>query len=340
MTLTPTGDDRNARPPGPIRHYLDLGRDGKASHGRYALGLLVVILGGTLASVVMGVVVGIVWRAATESPFLPLLLVYGFINVTFACFLAMQWLVIRKIHHRPLRSLITGAPRVSMARIATGAVLFGVAAVVAELIVLGIAVAFDGWEVLPRLAYLDADFFWLIPLAVLLTPIQTTAEELLFRGHLAQWIGRGIRRPWLLCLITGLLFGMVHLANPEMAFGPVPVGLTYVGIGILLMAVSIRDGTAELAIGAHAINNLLFVLLIHSDEGSLPSPGLLRADHVTDGTLTLVGFVIQATLFLIALGLFDRMTKRPPAPRWSGRRVPATDASPDPTPATGPAIAD
>ncbi|MGP1397443.1 MAG: lysostaphin resistance A-like protein [Inquilinaceae bacterium] len=340
MTLLPTEDDRDNRPHEPIRHYLDLGRDGKASHGRYAVGLLIVILGGTLAGLVIGASVGIAWRFADGGPFFPPLLVYAAINVIFACFLAMQWLVIRKIHRRPLRSLITGAQRVSMARIVTGVVLFGVATLVAEIIVLGIAVAFGGWEVLPRLAYLDADFFWLIPLALVLTPIQTTAEELLFRGYLAQWIGRGVHRPWLLCLIIGLLFGMVHLANPEMAFGPVPVGLTYVGMGILLMAVSIRDGTTELAIGAHAINNLLFVLLIHSDGGSLPSPGLWMADHVTDGKLIFVGFVIQATVFLVGLRLFDRMTKRPPAPRRSGRQVPSTEADPDATLSTSPVVAD
>lgn len=329
MTLTPTDDDRPAQP---IRHYLDLGRDGKASHGRYAIGLLIIVLGGILGGFVIGAILGIVWRFVDGGPFFPPLLVYAAINVIFAGFLALQWLVIRKIHRRPLKSLITGAPRVSIARIMTGVGLFGVAALFAELVVLGIAVASDGWDVVPRLAYLDADFFWLIPLAMVLTPIQTTAEELLFRGHLAQWIGRGIRRAWLLCLVIGLLFGMVHLANPEMAFGPIRVGLTYVGIGILLMAVSIRDGTAELAIGAHAINNLLFVLLIQSDGGTLPSPGLWIANHVTDGNLMLVSFVIQATVFLVGLKLFDRMTKRPPAPRRSGRQVPATS--------TGPAIAD
>jgi hypothetical protein len=61
---------------------------------------------------------------------------------------------------------------------------------------------------------------------------------------------------------------MPHLlANPEVEAGFLLVALYYFGFGAFLAWVSLRDGTLELAFGAHAANNLYGAVVL-SFEGS------------------------------------------------------------------------
>ncbi len=54
-------------------------------------------------------------------------------------------------------------------------------------------------------------------LVILLLPIQTSAEEYLFRGYLMQGIGIISGNRWLPLILTSLAFGLMHYANPEIA---------------------------------------------------------------------------------------------------------------------------
>ena len=56
-----------------------------------------------------------------------------------------------------------------------------------------------------------------VAVALLLIPIQTTAEELLFRGWFLQWSDNGRRRRTTLAVFNGVIFALPHLANPEVA---------------------------------------------------------------------------------------------------------------------------
>lgn len=78
-----------------------------------------------------------------------------------------------------------------------------------------------------------------------LTPLQTATEELLFRGYVMQGLSLLVKRPVAIAVISSVIFTLPHLANPEVARAPLLVPLQYVTIGLLLAAVTLRDGRLE-----------------------------------------------------------------------------------------------
>jgi membrane protease YdiL (CAAX protease family) len=94
----------------------------------------------------------------------------------------------------------------------------------------------------------------LVVLAVLLTPLQATAEEYVFRGYLMQTIGGWLRHPAWAILLPVPLFAVGH---PYDIWGLIDVSIFAIGAGWLTW----RTGGLEAAIVAHVLNNtILFVL--------------------------------------------------------------------------------
>lgn len=152
-------------------------------------------------------------------------------------------------------------------------------------------------ELLQISAFNWKNFVYLLILVILLTPIQTTVEELMFRGLVLQAVGKYIKHPLVVASIGGLVFGLIHFGNPEMAKGSVIVGITYIILGLSLSWITVHTNTSELAIGIHAANNMFLTLFI-SDKGSvfgeLPSLFILkqRGTSLFDLIQTIIVFIL------------------------------------------------
>jgi membrane protease YdiL (CAAX protease family) len=135
-------------------------------------------------------------------------------------------------------------------------------------------------------------------IAFTLLPIQTTAEELFFRGWIQRWLDNGKKKQWSISILSGAIFSLPHLANPEVAgkelFFPI---ISYGATGFMLAWVTYRDKSLELAIGAHFANNLLAALLVSSQDSALPSVSLLSVQEVAWGPAALVS-VIMVPIFI------------------------------------------
>jgi membrane protease YdiL (CAAX protease family) len=112
-----------------------------------------------------------------------------------------MWIAARAILKRKLISFITPNERVNWSKIGYGfCIAFLLFAVFAVL----------DYAIFPNdYALNDFDgtrFAWLVVASVLLVPIQTTSEELLFRGFLLQWAGKLTKNPIILMLIIGGIF--------------------------------------------------------------------------------------------------------------------------------------
>lgn len=97
---------------------------------------------------------------------------------------------------------------------------------------------------------------WAVSLAIIivLVPLQSAAEEYIFRGYLMQAIGRWLRHPAFAILLPVPLFVMGHLYD---VLGQVSVGLFAVAAGWLTW----RTGGLEAAIALHVVNNVTGFLL-------------------------------------------------------------------------------
>jgi uncharacterized protein len=219
-------------------------------------------------------------------------------NLSFPIFLLGIFIVVRLLHRRGLRTLVTPAPRVNWRRVGVGFGLWFLLAVISTGLEFALFPGNFRWAGVPLAQYLP-----FLLLALIFTPIQTTTEELFFRGYLLQATGRvtgtgTLARRLLAAVINGVLFALPHAANPEVTLGPVPLMLYFFGMGAFLAWVTLRDGTAELAIGAHAANNLFVALLVNFDESALQTPALVMIDHL-DPNFNLIMFAVMAAIFAL-----------------------------------------
>jgi uncharacterized protein len=100
---------------------------------------------------------------------------------------------------------------------------------------------------------------WLLLVVLLTTPLQSAAEEYVFRGYLSQaiagWIGRPQAGALVAAVSTAALFSALH-APPDVA-----TFLDRFAFGLAASAVVWLTGGLEAAIVLHAVNNVLVFVL-------------------------------------------------------------------------------
>jgi len=105
-------------------------------------------------------------------------------------------------------------------------------------------------------------FIPLFFIAIFLLPIQTSCEELLFRSYILQGIKMRTKKNSIAVLISGIMFGVIHIGNPEIAKIGYHIIVYYMLVGVFLALISLFDNGIELALGYHAANNVFAALMI------------------------------------------------------------------------------
>ena len=96
-------------------------------------------------------------------------------------------------------------------------------------------------------------------------PLQTSLEEFLFRGYYMQGLALWIKNRWAPLLIMSVVFGLLHGMNPEIEkLGKIAL-LFYMATGCFFGVITLMDEGMELAMGMHAINNILAALFVTTD---------------------------------------------------------------------------
>jgi membrane protease YdiL (CAAX protease family) len=111
-----------------------------------------------------------------------------------------------------------------------------------------------------------SSFGWLLVVVLLTTPLQSAAEEYVFRGYLSQAIAGWIRAPQVgavvAAVLSAALFAAAHGSQDPLTF------LDRFAFGLAASAVVWLTGGLEAAIVLHAVNNVLvFVLAGALGEG-------------------------------------------------------------------------
>jgi uncharacterized protein len=296
--MTTTAHDPAAAPPprplppaGAGLGFARLGLLGRTSWKRHLAAIVVIlaswfVLGTAAAVAVFAVVVGEQADIGAPLPF------YLAVNAPFPFLLAGVAVAVRGIHRRPLRTLVTSpGRRVDRRAVALGFAFFatlGAAGAVVE------ALLHPGRY---QLVFEPLAWLALLPVVLVVTTVQTSAEELLFRGWLLQAVGLLTRRTWLLVAVNGLLFALPHALNAEVAVDPVAVLAYMAGFGALMAYATVRSGGLELALGAHAANNLFVALVANYAGSSLPTSAIWSVDTF-DPWLALAMLAVAAALFV------------------------------------------
>lgn len=124
--------------------------------------------------------------------------------------------------------------------------------------------------------------------------IQTFAEEFVFRGYLTQGLLVATRRTIPTVLISGALFGAMHIPNG------LPQAVSATVFGVLLALIAIETGGLAFTSGLHLMNNAFgAVVVISSGDAFRGSPGILTQSTPQlmwwDTAVGAVGLLLVAT---------------------------------------------
>jgi len=95
-------------------------------------------------------------------------------------------------------------------------------------------------------------------------------------------------------IITSLIFGLLHMANPEVEKLGYLILFFYIGTGLFLGIITLMDEGMELALGFHAGNNLVGIILVTANWTAFQSESLLK--DVAEPT---IGFDVFLPLLIV-----------------------------------------
>lgn len=215
----------------------------------------------------------------------------SFVVGFFAIFFCVKF-----IHRKKSTDIVTARKRVDWGRVFFGAAIWGVLSLTT------LAVPFLFGDTSDIVFQFDPlNFFILVVISLLLFPFQTSFEELLFRGYLMQWSALLFRYRWAAVVVTGVLFGLLHGANPEVEEFGVWIALPqYILMGLIMGFVAVKDDGMELSLGLHVSNNILAAIMFTSDSSTLQTHALFKDLHPTASWLD-TGMMLVARIIFIWL---------------------------------------
>ena len=203
------------------------------------------------------------------------------------------WLVVKYLHGRTLKQTITGRTSFSWKRFFQAAGFW---------MLLMVLIQFVQYLIAPENFVLDFQpqkFVALVLISIILIPLQAAFEEILFRAYLMQGLFVGIRNRWLPLLLTTLLFGGLHVFNPEVKeFGLALALPQYLILGLVLGIATLMDDGLELAIGVHAINNVFLAIFFTFDASALQTPALFKIIEI-DPLFDLIALALGSAIFIL-----------------------------------------
>lgn len=185
--------------------------------------------------------------------------------------LLVLFLLVWALHRRSIISLTTARPRIDWGRVFFSFMMIVIYTIVSFLIFFYLTP--EDYE----LQFDENKFIVLLILGILLFPFQIGLEEYLFRGYIMQQVGIMVRNRWFPLLLTSILFGVFHWANPEVAeLGPISM-VFYIGTGLLLGIMTLMDEGMELALGFHFGNNFLAATLLTYEYSALQTDAIFKS---------------------------------------------------------------
>lgn len=193
-----------------------------------------------------------------------------FLLSNFVFVLAALFFIVKLLHHQTILSVTTSRKKVDWNRVLTAFGIWSLFTIGSTLIMyFANPTSFE-------VNFKPIPFLILALIGIIMIPLQTSAEEYIFRGYLMQGFAVLARNKWFPLVMTSLIFGGLHFFNPEVEkMGPI-IMVYYIGTGLFLGILTLMDEGMELALGFHAANNTIGALLITSDWTAFQTNSILK----------------------------------------------------------------
>lgn len=224
--------------------------------------------------------------------------------VVFIPILILLFILVKYLHNRSILSLTTSRSEFDFKRFSFSLSLILIFTIVGFLI---------SYYLTPEDYILQFDltnFIILFIISLLMFPFQIGLEEWLFRGYLMQQLGVASKSKWFPLIVTSVLFGVFHSANPEVAEMGAITMVFYIGTGLLLGIMTLMDEGLEMALGFHLGNNFLAAVLVTTDYSALQTDAIFKSTADSSSTLEIIFPVL--IIYPIFLGILAYKYK------WTG----------------------
>ncbi|MCG9792819.1 CPBP family intramembrane glutamic endopeptidase [Flavobacterium algicola] len=211
------------------------------------------------------------------------------------------FLVVKYLHHQTMLSITTARKRIDWKRVRFSFAIWASISIVTTVISYFLNKEDFEWN------FKLFPFLILLVIGSILIPIQTTVEEYVFRGYLMQGFGNLAKNRWFPLLMTSLIFGLMHLANPEVSKIGNIIMVYYIGTGLFLGVITLMDDGLELALGFHAANNLIGALLITSDWSVFQTNSILKDISEPEAGIDIILPIV--VIYPLLLLIFSRRYK-------------------------------
>ena len=191
------------------------------------------------------------------------------ILIPFLTTLPAIWYVVVKLHNQSFKRIVTSRKKIDFEKITFAFLLWGLISAIMVL---------SDYFINPHdyeLNFKPLSFLILFLIAALMIPIQTSVEELIFRGYLMQAFGILFKNRWIPLIFTAGIFGVLHLWNPEIDKLGTELIWYYIGTGLFLGIITLMDDGIELALGFHAANNLVTAILVTASWTAFQTESIL-----------------------------------------------------------------
>ncbi|ALM48115.1 abortive phage infection protein [Flavobacterium psychrophilum] len=290
--------------------FIELGFKPENKFWKYLVGSVIVIFTSFIGQLPLLIAISV--KAMSDGSPIPATQedMLGYLNLNLTLFLVLfsflvalvaLYIVIRNIHRQRFNEIITSRPKIDKSRILFSFLLWFIFSCLTTIL---------DYYLNPESYVIQFDIVKFVPLfliAIAMVPIQTSVEELVFRGYLMQGFGNLAKNKWFPLVMTSVIFGGMHFFNPEVSKMGYLIMIYYIGTGLFLGIITLMDDGAELALGFHAANNLTGVLLVTADWTAFQTYSVLK--DVSEPSAGLDIIVPVLIIFPILLIIFNRKYK-------------------------------
>lgn len=281
--------------------FLETFHSNKRPFGWYLLGSMVIILFSFFGQIPMFFFTDTASYSANnplsmfshlDSNLLFLLLLIPYITA----FFGFLW-IIRKFHEQSLTSLTTARSAIDIQRILFGFIFWATVSCLVFALMFWLNPSDYQWN------FKLQPFLIMLFISCAFIPFQSSLEEWLFRGYLMQGFATLTKSRLGALILTSVLFGSLHIFNPEIEKLGYGLMAYYIGTGFFFGIIALMDEGIELAIGFHIANNLITAILVTADWTAFQTESIFK--DISDPKLTLelvlfLGILYPVSLFILS----------------------------------------
>jgi len=290
-------------------NYIQQAYKGKNSFWRYFISFIVVVIGWQIIGAIPLLITAVVhskdmteFREAANENFMSLGInsnLFLFLMILmFAIALAALFFAIKYIHQRSITSLVTSRKNTDWKRV------FYAFAIWFSVSIMMIAIGYFSAPETYTWNFKPISFIILVLVSFLFMPLQTSFEELFFRGYLMQGFGILTKNRWFPLLLSSAIFGLMHAFNPEVAKLGYIVMVYYIGTGLLLGILTLMDEGTELSLGFHAANNIAAAIFVTTNWTVFQTDALMI--DTSEPSISFETFVPVFVLYPVLLFVFSK----------------------------------